>query len=98
MVHDPGDNRLSAQLAKGHQLPLRKHGRGDCGSQLRQRQPMPAEGGALLLHYRAREFIGRVETCPDDQYLLGQYSAFQPGARAADSTMIHNRGGDNRAH
>ncbi len=45
-----------------------------------------------------RQLIGRVETCPDDQHLLGQYPAFQPGARPADSTMVNGRGGDNRAH
>ena len=32
---------------------------------------MPAEGSALLLRYPARQLIGRVETCPDDQHLLG---------------------------
>jgi hypothetical protein len=97
-VDDPGDNRLGAQSAKRHQLPLGKHGRGESISQLRQGQPMPAEGSALLLGDRACQFIGRVETCPDDQYLLGQYPAFQPSARPVDSAVVRGRGGDNRAH
>ena len=97
-VNDPGDDCLGAQSAKRNKLPLRKQGRGERGSQLRQGQPMPAEGSALLRRHPARQLVGRVETCPDDQHLLGQRSAFQPGARPADSTMVHGRDGDDRAH
>ena len=32
-MHDPGNNRLRAQPAKRSQFPLRKHGRGERGSE-----------------------------------------------------------------
>ena len=59
---------------------------------------MPPEGSAFLLGDPARELVGRVETCPDDQHLLGRCSAFQPGARPPDSAMVHGRDDGNRAH
>ena len=32
---------------------------------------MPAEGGAFLLGNLAREFIGRVQGCSDNEHFLG---------------------------
>jgi hypothetical protein len=52
---------------------------------------MPPECSTFLLGDAAREFVGRIEGCPDDQRLLGRRSAFQPGARASDSAMIHSQ-------
>jgi hypothetical protein len=59
---------------------------------------MPPECSAFLSGDVARELVGRIEGCPDDQHLLGRRSAFQPGSRATDSAMIHGRDDGIRAH
>jgi hypothetical protein len=59
---------------------------------------MPSECGTFLLGDVARELVGRIEGCPDDQNFLGRRSAFQPGPRATESPMIHGRDDGIRAH
>lgn len=97
-MHKAGNNSLCPNSAERDQPARGKRRRGNSGSQLRQGQPVPPEGSASLLGDSARELVGRVEGCSDDQYLLGRYSAFQPGERAPDAALVHNRDNGSRAH
>jgi len=59
-VHKPSGEGVRADPAKWCQTTSRQDWRSDGESQLREREPKPAERGALLLGDRARELIGRV--------------------------------------
>jgi hypothetical protein len=48
-IYKRGNNGLSSEPANRDELTHGQHWRRNRGSQLRQRQPMPAEGGTILL-------------------------------------------------
>jgi class 3 adenylate cyclase len=58
----------------------------------------PLECSPLLFGDAARQLIGRIEGCSNDQRLLGHPPAFEPGACAPDSAMIVGRDNSTRAH
>jgi hypothetical protein len=97
-VHKAGDNSLCPNSAKRDQPARCKRRRGNSGSQLRQGQPMPPKGSASLLGDPARELVGRVEGCSDDQHLIGRDTAFQPSERSLDSALVHGRDDGSRVH
>jgi len=69
-VHKSGDEGVHADPAERRQTANRQNWRGDGESQVREREPVPAERGAFLLGDIARELIGRVQGCSDNEHFL----------------------------
>ena len=70
-VHKSRDESARADPTERCQTAVRQNWRSDGESQLGQREPMPAECGAFLLGDLARELIGRVQGCSDNERFLG---------------------------
>ena len=59
---------------------------------------MPAERGSFLLGNLARELIGRVQGCSDNEHFFGGGSVLSPTLRAVNSTMTDRREDSMHAH
>jgi hypothetical protein len=88
-MHRATYNGFDAEPAGGHDA-ARSHGwRGEGCGELRQRKSVPSKRSAPCLNDSARELVGRIKACPNDQQLLSWSVSLEPSPGTSDAAVAH---------